>query len=112
MTDRGHDDRDRPASESEWRAEALDSRAIGPDMARVLAHLADQPAPRDLIPVASAPTWEGVQAVLSQVSERADDGSGAAAGTPGTSAFVTPQAFYAEAMRRPDIRRLLRALDE
>ena len=112
MTDGERDDRARPASDSESTAEQLGHQAMGPDMARVLAHLAEQPAPRDVLPAVSEPTWEDVQAVLAPAGDGASDRSGEAAGAPVASAFVTPQAFYAEIMQRPDVRRLLRALDE
>ena len=82
----------------------------GVDIGRIVAHLAEQSGRDRSLAGHLDPTWDDVRAALVPGHPDADGGSGEAENPPGPPTFQTPQAFYAEAIRRPDIRRILEAL--
>ena len=93
---------------SQLRVSAVPAASV--PIERVLAHLAEQPAPDDLLAACAEPTWEDVRSVMRRSGERTGEVTGDAGVGGAAPRFVTPQEFYTESMQRADVRDLLRRL--
>ena len=111
MTDTSRNESE-PGKTNLTETEASAVRPAEVDVGRIVAHLAEQPGRDVVLAGLPDPTWDDVRASLAPPDERADAAPGETVDAPVPAAFVTPQAFYAEAMGRPDIRRILEALDD
>jgi hypothetical protein len=88
------------------------ARGAHTDTERVLAHLVEQPAPRDVLAALPEPTWEDIRTVMAPSDAEGPDVPRETRTQTCAPAFVRPQEFYTEAMRRADVREILRRLAE
>ena len=110
MADKRRDVRDSGDAEGARQLWVSAVPAVSVPIERVLAHLADQPAPGDLLAACAEPTWEDVRSVMGTSGEQVGDATGDAGIGAAAPGFVTPQAFYTESTQRADVRDLLRRL--
>ena len=112
MADERRDGSGPSAAELNKTHEVPAARAACADTERVLEHLAEQPTPSDVPAALPEPTWEDVRIVMARDDTQGRSLTSETRTQTSASAFVTPQAFYAEAMRRAEVREILRRLAE
>ena len=112
MADERSTDHDPVGADSDHPTERSAAQGAGVPMERILAHLAEQPSSHDALATVAEPTWNDVRTVMASAGKVVGDVPSGSDIEPGVPTFFTPQEFYAEVIRHPDVHRILEALDD